>query len=454
MIYALCVLGGLVLGAAFAWLWAKGRSSAAFSTINGLQQQLAKAEADLDAVRAALQSERDTKVQAETKLAEARQYIEDQKKFLDEARKALSDHFNALAAAALKSNNEQFLGLARKSLETLMVESKGDLGKRQEAINGLVKPLGESLKTYGEQIKAIEEKRAKAYGSLEEQVKALAASQQQLQKETGNLVNALRRPEVRGRWGEVSLKRVVELAGMSEHCDFTEQVSVESDEGRQRPDMILHLPAGREIVVDAKVSLDAYLDATAAATDKERAAHLNRHARQTRDHMQALAAKSYWQQFEQAPEFVVMFIPGESFFSAALDCDRSLIEDGIRKRVVLATPTTLIALVRAVAYGWRQEEIGRNAQEISDLGQQLYERLSTLADHFAGLGKALQRANDAYNRAVGSMESRVLISARRFKDMGATTSEDIPPLEPVETSPRVLDLPPAAEEDEPAPDAQ
>jgi DNA recombination protein RmuC len=239
----------------------------------------------------------------------------------------------------------------------------------------------------------------------------------------------------------MTLRRVVELAGMSEHCDFAEQVTVDAGEGRQRPDLIVRLPAGREIVVDAKVSLEAYLDAVAADTDEKRKVAMARHAAQIRTHMNTLADKRYWTQFTRAPEFVVMFIPGESFFGAAVDTDTTLIEDGLEKSVVLATPTTLIALLRAVAFGWRQEQVARNSQEISDLGRQLYERMRTLAEHLAEVGKGLEKANAAYNNAVGSIESRILPAARRFKELGAATGEDLPLLEAIDTAPRGLSAP-------------
>ncbi len=439
------VLMGVVIGGGLAWYLAtmrsQARASAAEATVVELRTQVQKAEADFGTLRQTLDAERGAKVKAETELAEAMKNLEEQKKILEEAKTRLTDTFKALSDDALKSNNQAFLELAKKTLEALVTDAKGDLTKRQEAINAIVKPLGESLKSYEEHIRALEQSRQKAYGGLEEQLKTLTTTHLRLEKETRNLGTALRNPQVRGAWGEMSLRRVVELAGMSEHCDFTEQVSVQSDGGRLRPDMVVHLPAGRQIVVDAKVSLDAYLRAVEAESEEERRRHLEQHARQTRDHMKKLAEKSYWEEFAAAAEFVVMFIPGEPFFGAAVDHDRALIEDGMKNRVVLATPTTLIALLRAVAYGWRQEQLAQNAQTISDLGKQLYERLRTLADHFGDMGSALERANQAYNRAVGSMEARVFPAARRFRDLGVTAGEEIPIIEPVETTPRKLNPP-------------
>jgi len=454
MIYALLLLAGLAVGAACVWLVmssrvasAERKMSAAEATIPELRSQVQKAAEDFDRLRGQLEQATAARVRAETQYAEAAKGLEEQKKLLEESKKALADTFKALSDDALKSNNQAFLELAKKSLEGVLAEGKGELEQRRQAIEGLVKPLRESLHQYEEHIKALEESRQKAYGSLERYLQTLSLSQQQLQKEARNLVTALRNPQVRGRWGEISLRRVVELAGMSEHCDYVEQVSVESHAGRLRPDMVVHLPAGRQIVVDAKVSLEAYLDALSAESEPERLEHRNRHAQQMRAHMNRLSGKSYWEQFAQAPEFVVMFIPGESFFAAAVECDRTLIEDGMERRVVLATPTTLIALLRAVAYGWRQEQLAQNAQAISDLGKELYERLQTFSEHFERIRQGLEGANKAFNRAVGSMEARVFPAARRFKDLGIASGKDLTTVEPVETMPRVLS-PPAAEQDE------
>jgi len=355
-------------------------------------------------------------------------------------KKEMTETFNALSSAALKSSSEDFLRLASESLGKVVTDTKGRLGEHQAAMDGMIKPLYETLKRYEEQIKIMEEGRHKAYGSLEEQLRSMASTQENLQKETSNLVTALRKPQVRGRWGEMQLRRVAELSGMSIHCDFTEQQSVDTEKGKIRPDMIVHLPMDREIVVDSKVSLEAYLDTVNAATEDEKKSRMEKHAQQVRTHMNKLASKDYWSQFKQSPEFVVLFIPGESFLAAAVEVDSSLIEDGIEKRVIIATPTTFIALLRAIAYGWRQEQVTKNAQEISDLGRQLYERMVTLVQHFENVGKSLEKAIGSYNRAVGSMESRVLPSVRKFKELGVTGSEEIPVLDKVDQMPRNLNL--------------
>jgi DNA recombination protein RmuC len=418
----------------------EAKAMSAHAVVGELRQQILQKDADMDQIRNVLDTEKQAKTEALTKLDEARKGFEEQKALIDTMKKEMTDTFNALSSAALKSSSEDFLRLASESLGKVVTDTKGRLGEHQVAMDGMIKPLYESLKRYEEQIKTMEEGRHKAYGSLEEQLRTLASTQESLQKETSNLVSALRKPQVRGRWGEMQLRRVAELSGMSVHCDFTEQQSVGTEKGKIRPDMIVHLPMDREIVVDSKVSLEAYLDTVNASTDEEKRSKMEKHAQQVRAHMVKLASKEYWSQFKQSPEFVVLFIPGESFLGAAVEVDSSLIEDGIEKRVIIATPTTFIALLRAIAYGWRQEQVTKNAQEISDLGRQLYERISTLAQHFDNVGKGLEKAIGSYNKAVGSMESRVLPTVRKFRELGVTGAEEIPVVDQVDQVPRTLNL--------------
>jgi DNA recombination protein RmuC len=401
----------------------------------------AKADEDFKALRTVLSSEQAARVKAETELKEASQRLAEERALIEDAQKKLSDTFQALAATSLNQNNEAFIKLARATFENVLSDAKGDLGAKEEAIKGLITPIADSLKLFGEHVRTLETTRLQAYTGLEEHLKSLTASQQQLQRETGNLVTALRTPHVRGRWGEMTLRRVVELAEMSEHCDFTEQVTFEGEEGRLRPDLIVHLPSDRNIVIDAKVSLDAYLSATTAATDEEREAFLVTHARQVRAHMTKLGGKAYFEQLQPAPEFVVMFIPGESFFAEAAHHDLKLIEDGMQNRVIPASPTTLITLLLAVAFGWRQEQIAKNAQAISDLGKKMHERMRILVEHISEIGRGLEKATGSYNKAVGSMEKGILPAARQFKELGATTGDEIQVLPSLDFIPRALNVP-------------
>ena len=394
---------------------------------------------DTDAANAELKADvaRVTeKLEAERALAAERLVV------VEKAQEELTSTFSALSGQALQSNNQMFLDLAAQTLGRFQQDAKGDLERRQQAIQELVAPVRLSLDKLDGRIHDIERLREGAYQALTTQVRVLAEGQGDLRRETFSLVKALRQPVARGRWGELQLRKVVEMAGMVEYCDFVEQASINGEDGRLRPDLVVRLPGGLNIVVDAKTPLSAYLDAAETDDDDVRKKHLIDHARQVRDHMTQLGRKSYQDQFDPTPDLIVLFLPGEMLFSAALQQDPQLIEFGVGEKVVLATPTTLITLLRTVAYGWKQEALARNAQEISELGRQLHDRISVLAGHWARVGRNLGEAVGAYNSAVASMETRVLVSARRFRDLKAVPDErEIDVLEPIETIPRTLDVP-------------
>ena len=403
-------LAGLLIGAGIVYIW--------------LQHQLSEKRQQLAALEVRHVSDQKN---AEEKLA-----------LLEQARDQLKESFQALSSEALSKNNESFLNLAKTTLEKYQEGAKGDLDKRQEAINKTVEPVGIALKTFNERVEKIEERRTQTDASLKQQLQQLAESQVQLNKTTGSLVQALRAPQVRGQWGEMQLRRTVEMAGMINYCDFEEQASVETSDGqRQRPDMIIRLPNERVVVVDSKVPLAAYLDALQSEDPDHQKERMVAHARHIRDHIKALSAKSYWTQFDNTPEFVVLFIPNETIFSAALEQDPQLIEQGVLNKVILATPTTLIALLKAIAYGWQQEAIAREAKEIAALGKELYERVSVVTGHFTKLGKSLDQSVGCYNKAVSSLESRLLVTAKKFDALDSASPDALPEPSLIEKQPSI-----------------
>lgn len=410
----------------------EGRAKSAEALIQELRQQIQQKDQEISKVRMELSEERQQRIETMTRLEETRKRLEDSYKNLEEQKSLLelmksemSDIFRAHASAALKSSNEDFLRLASEHLGKVLAETKGRLGEHKEALEGTIKPLQDMLKRYEEQIQQIEKNRHESFGSLAQQIRSLSSMQEQLQRETSNLVTVLRKPRVSGSWGEIGLRRVVELAGMTPYCDFYEQESVGTEAGKLRPDMIVRLPNGREIVVDAKAPVDAYLSAVSASNEEEKQKAINNYISQVRNHMNNLGSKAYWDQLKKSPEFVVMYLPGESFFSAALEFDHKLIEDGTAKKVIISTPTTFIALLKAIAYGWQQDQIAKSAQEISLIGKELYDRFSIVIDHFSKIGKALKSSVEAYNDSVRSLESRFIPSVKKLRELGISSQKDI-----------------------------
>jgi len=405
---ALVLALALILSIVAGWLIGRRR-------VHSLELELAAARAGLESADA-LARERD--------------------RLLDAAAERLRAGFDTAAAEALRGNSEVFLQMARQALGQQRDLASRDLADREQAVAAMLAPVRAALQQTQEQIARIEKERAESLGALRASLEGVALSQQALQRETRNLVTALRRPEVRGQWGEMTLRRLVELAGMVEHCDFTEQLHVSGEDGAQRPDMVVNMPGARRLVVDVKTPLDAYLAAMEAVTDEARAAAFRRHAQAVSDRVRALSSKAYWAQFEHSPDFVVLFIPGDQFLAAALDQAPTLLEDAIRQHVIVTTPSSLVALLKAVAYGWRQDALADNAARIQALGEDLYRRLARFAGHLGRLGRSLGAGVEAYNSAVGSLERQVLPGARRFAELGLDAGEPIEELVPLDRLPR------------------
>src|SRR5688500_15852334 len=415
---------------------AEAAAAAAERRCSDLSARLEKEAQQTESLRQLVSSAQNDAARLTAQLQAAQDNIAEQRKLLDDAHAQLKQSFAAVSAEALAKNNEAFLHLAKERFTTLATEAAGSLEQRKAAIEGLLKPMQELLTGYQARVGEIEKSRVESYSMLREQLGVLAETQRTLNTQTGQLVTALRRPNARGQWGEITLKRLVELAGMANRCDFCEQTSVDTEDGKQRPDMIVNLPGDRQIVIDCKAALDAFLDASAAADDDMRKVHLQRHCQQVRARSRELSQKSYWSQFQRSPEFVVMFLPGEAFLYAAVEHDGTLIEDCLKNRVIVATPTTLIALLKAIEFGWRQEEVTQNAEEIRQLGTEFYDRIVTLMGHFNRLGSTLDSAVTAYNATVGSIESRVLVTARKIAELGARSDKPLPDAEPIDTRAR------------------
>jgi DNA recombination protein RmuC len=416
----------------------EGRAAAAEAGAQELRAQVVPLKQQAESFAQALREAENTRAAANARIDEMQRGFEQQRAALNQDRERLTETFKALAAETLRAANEDFLKLAGERLGAVQTQTEAGLAGAQNAIAGIVEPMRESLSRVDRQLQEIEGARREAYGKLTEQVGSLAQAQQVLHSETANLAQALKSPVVRGRWGEVQLRRVVELAGMTEYCDFDEQIGIGGAEGAARPDMVINLAGGRRIAVDAKASLQAYLEAIEAQGEAAQAAKLREHSQQVRARVHELASKSYAQRLERSVDFVVLFIPGEVFFSAALRAAPELIEDSANKGIILASPTTLLAMLKAVAYGWREQRLAENAQRISEVGRELHERLARMVEHLSGLGRSLEKSVDAFNSAIGSFNSRVMPSAQRLAEMGAAGPHEVDRLEEVDTRPRLV----------------
>lgn len=416
--------------------------SAVNQTAGSLRQELQVKQSLIDELNTRLQILQEESIRIESngeaRFREMENRLREQQEFIDHSNEKLKDAFNALSAEALKHNNSSFVALAKSTLETQMTDAKGDLEKRQQAIDAMVKPLSESLHRFDENMRQLESNRQQQYGQINQFILGVQQSTEKLQKETHSLVSALKTSHIRGRYGEIALRRVVEFAGMTEHCDFSEQVSVNSEEGTLRPDMIIRLPEGKTIVVDSKVPLSAYMRAFETEDEEERRILLNQHAAAVKDHLKKLSAKAYWSQWQDSPDYVILYMQIESSFGAALQAEPSLIEDGIRNRVVFATPTTLITLLRTVGFVWQQLHVAANIEEIRNAGIELYNRTNVLVRHITNIGSSLKMAVNHYNDAVASMESRFMPQARKLYNLGPALKQTLPETRPVETSIRQL----------------
>ncbi len=451
------LLVGLVVGAGGGWLAAAQRHAraaadarAAEARLADLQVSATQSAARLDETRLALATAEAERVRLVAEVDHQRRAAVERAAAWEEDRQRLVGSFADLSDKALQRNTEQFLALADGRLKEAQEAARGDLTQRQQAISHLLQPLQDTLSKYEQGLRQLELERKGAYATLTEQVRQLGSSNEKLRTETGNLVTALRSPQTRGRWGELQLRRVVEMAGMLEHCDFEEQVTVNTADGRLRPDVVVKLPGGAQVVVDAKVPLEAFLQSVDATDEASRKVHLVAHARQVRAHVDQLAKREYWQQFDPSPDFVVAFVPGDPLLAAAFEHDPTLIEHAMASRVLLTTPTTLIALLRTVAYGWQQEALAANARVVQQLGAELYDRLRVMGGHMAKLQRGITTTVEAFNDAVGSLESRVLVTARRFPELGVVGAgaKELPEIPPVVATARQPQAPELVERPE------